>query len=171
MSSLTTKAAGALLNLVEYYSDPEIIPMGIDNSFIVPINKSLYIEDSFDLIYSLNKNIHVVKWVFNYKLKNEFMHVADFAVMHKGFEHSYGQKVNNAKFGYYDLIHSKPEFVEYEINSEDLDALKYWSNSIEEEKIFPSRRGVTTYCKQCPYDKQCAKWDRWFKKEMSNNER
>ena len=44
----------------------------------------------------------------NYKLKNEFMHVADFAVMHRGFEHSYGSKINNAKFGYYELIHPKP---------------------------------------------------------------
>lgn len=170
-ASLTTKAASALLNLVENFSDSEIIPIGIDAPFMIPMSKTAFIEDSFDLIYSLNKKTYVVKWVFNYKLKNEFMHVADFAIMYKGFEHCYGSKVLNTKFGYYDLINSKPEFVEYQVNHEDLDALKYWTMSIENEQIFPSRRGVTTYCKQCPYDKPCAKWDKWFKKETVKNEK
>lgn len=166
-ASLTTKAASALLNLVENYSNSEIIPMGIDEEFIVPIIPNVYIEDKFDLMYSHKNKVYVVKWVFNHKMKNEFLHVAEMAIMHKAFFHKYGDKLSSAKFGYYDLISPKPSFVQYDVEQEDLEALSFWCNSIAEEKIFPSRRGATTYCKSCPFDKPCSKWDNWSKERKA----
>jgi hypothetical protein len=157
-ASMTTKAASALLNLVEKFSDPEIIPIGIDADFIVPIVDEIYLEDKFDLVYYKNKKTHVVKWSFNHNLKNEFLHVAEMAGMHKAFFHQYGEKIVSAEFGYYDLISSKPHFIEYDVSSEDTDALIFWCSSIQKEQIFPSRRGLTTYCKSCPFDKPCSKW-------------
>ena len=166
-ASLTTKAAASLLNLVDNYSDPNIIPIGISTEFIVPILNNFYIEDKFDLIYSQNKNIYVIKWAFNHKLKNDFLHVAEMTSMHKGFVHKYGDKIANAKFGYYDLLNPKGEFYEYKIEPEDLQALNYWCSSLSEEEVFPSRRGATAYCKSCPFDKPCSKWDNWSKKEKN----
>lgn len=170
-ASLTTKAAASLLALVENFSSPDIIPMGISSEFIAPIVGTVYIEDSFDLIYSQKGKVYVVKWAFNHKMKNEFRHVAEMAVMYKGFYHKYGSKIKDAKFGYYDLLSVKSNFFEYEIESEDMLALSYWCTSLENESVFPSRRGTITYCKSCPFDKPCSKWDKWEKKESLSNEK
>jgi hypothetical protein len=165
MASLTTKAAGALLSLVENFSDTSIIPMGIDHEYIVPVIDGVYVEDKFDLIYYKDKKTYVIKWAFNHKMKNEFMHVAEMASMYKAFFHQYGNKINTAEFGYYDLISPKPEFIRYDVGSGDIDALVYWCSEIQKEDTFPSRRGLTTYCKSCPFDKPCSKWVAWSKKE------
>jgi hypothetical protein len=157
-ASMTTKAASALLNVVEKFSDPEIIPIGIDADFIVPIVGDVYLEDKFDLIYYKNNKTHVVKWSFNHNMKNDFLHVAEMAGMYRAFLHQYGEKILQAEFGYYDLVSSKPQFINYDITPDYIDALVFWCSSIEKENIFPSRRGLTTYCKSCPYDKPCSKW-------------
>lgn len=164
-ASLTTKAAAAILSLVENFSDTNIIPIAIDSEYLVPVSGSVYIEDKFDLIYSYKKNTYVIKWTFNHKLKNDFMHVAEMASSYMAFKHHYGSRVDVSRFGYYDLISGKPEFIEYEIEKGDIEALIYWCSSLESENVFPSRRGLTSYCKQCPFDKPCAKWTNWAKKE------
>jgi hypothetical protein len=164
-ASLTSKAAAALLDLVEKFSESDIIPIGIDSEYIFPMGNDVYVEDKFDLIYSSGNKTFVIKWAFNHNLKNEFMHVAEMASMYRAFSFKYGEKIKDAKFGYYDLITAKPGFIEYSVSQEDLDALSYWCSSIASENVFPSRRGLTTYCKTCPFDKPCAKWDKWAKKE------
>jgi hypothetical protein len=166
MSSLTTKAASALLNLVENFSDSTIIPIGIDHEYIVPVIDNVYVEDKFDLIYYKDNKTYVVKWAFNHKMKNEFMHVAEMASMYKAFFHQYGNKIHTTEFGYYDLISPKPEFIKYDVGSEDIEALTYWCTEISKEETYPSRRGLTTYCKSCPFDKPCSKWVAWGKKEV-----
>lgn len=168
--SLTTKAASALLSLVDNFSDSSIIPIGIDDDFIVPVVGNVYMEDKFDLIYSHNRKTYVVRWAFNHKMKNDFMHVAEMAGLYKAFVHKYGSRISSAEFGYYDLISPNPSFIQYEIDQEDIDALVYWCSSLESEKVFPSRRGLTTYCKQCPFDKQCSKWVPGINREKVANE-
>ncbi len=139
--------------------------MGIDHEYIVPVVDGVYIEDKFDLIFYRDKKTYVIKWAFNHKMKNEFMHVAEMASMYKAFFHQYGNKIHTAEFGYYDLISPKPEFIKYDVGSGDIDALVYWCSEIQKEETFPSRRGLTTYCKSCPFDKPCSKWVAWSKKE------
>lgn len=165
MASMTTKAASALLSLVENFSDPLIIPIGIDHEYTAPIVGSVYMEDKFDLIYSKNNKTYVVKWAFNHKMKNEFMHIAEMAGLYKAFIHQYGNRIKSAEFGYYDLISPKPEFIKYDVGPEDLEALVFWCSSLEKENVFPSRRGLTTYCKSCPFDKPCSKWVAWSRNE------
>ena len=164
-ASLTTKAAAALLSLVDNFSDTSIIPMGIDHEYTVPIVDGVYMEDKFDLIYHKNNKTYVVKWAFNHKMKNEFMHTAEMAGMYKAFLNQYGNKILTTEFGYYDLISPKPEFIKYDVGHEDIEALVYWCNSIKKEEVYPSRRGLTTYCKSCPFDTPCSKWVAWKKKE------
>lgn len=165
MASLTTKAASALLSLVNNFSDPLIVPIGIDHEYIVPITGSVYMEDKFDLIYAKNNKTYVIKWAFNHKMKNEFMHVAEMAGLYKAFGHQYGNKIFTTQFGYYDLISPKPEFIKYDVGEEDIEALVYWCSSLEREDVFPSRRGLTTYCKSCPFDKPCSKWNPFLSKD------
>lgn len=170
-ASLTTKAASALLSLVENFSDSSIIPIGIDHEYIVPVVGSVYMEDKFDLIFHRDNKTYVVKWAFNHKMKNEFMHVAEMAGLYKAFFHQYGNRIHTTEFGYYDLISPKPQFIKYDVGAEDLDALMFWCSSLEKEEVFPSRRGLTTYCKSCPFDKPCSKWLPFLNKEKELNEK
>lgn len=157
-SSLTTRAAAVLLDLIENFSDQDIIPIGIDEEYICPVTKTVAIKDKFDLIYSKNKEIFVIKWIFNYKLKYEDSYIVDFSSMYLGYKNKFPSKVSQSNFGYVDLMNQKCEFNEVKIEQADIDALKYWCDSLKEETIFPSRRGKTAYCKSCPFDKPCSKW-------------
>ena len=129
------------------------------------------IKDKFDLIYSQNGKTFVVKWLFNHKLKYEDTYIVDFSVMNLAYKNKFPNKIQSTKFGYFDLLNQKPEFTEFKIEQEDLDALKYWCSSLSEENVFPSRRGLTAYCKSCPYDKPCSKWVAWSKKEEKNDKK
>lgn len=171
ISSLTTKAATVLLDISENFSDPDIIPIGIDEDYLAPITKQVSIYGKFDLIYSKNNSIYVVKWIFNHKMKNNDYYVMDFTSMYIGFANKFGQRVSMANFGYCDLMNQKNTFISHEIEPSDMEALKYWCNSLSEEKIFPSRRGLTSYCKVCPFDSPCSKWSNWYKKESSSGKK
>jgi hypothetical protein len=167
-ASLTSKAAAVLLELIENFGEQDIIPIGIDEEYIVPITQNVAIKDKFDLIYLKNKKIYVIKWVFNFKLKDKNSYVFDFSVMNAAFTNKFPDKKDKTIFGYFDLMNQKSDFVQFTTEIEDLDALKYWCDSLYEEKIFPSRRGLTSYCKSCPFDKPCLKWVAWKKKEKIN---
>ncbi len=52
-------------------------------------------------------------------------------------------------------------FIEYQITEEDIDSLEYWCDTIVEKEIFVPRRGLTSYCKKCPFDTPCLKWVGW----------
>ncbi len=167
-ASLTSKAAAVLLELIENFGEQNIIPIGIDQEYIAPITNNIAIKDKFDLIYFQNKKIHVIKWVFNHKLKYTDSYIFDFAVMNVGFSNMYPDKKDITSFGYFDLMNQKSNFTEFTIEPADIQAIKYWCDSLYDEQIFPSRRGLTSYCKSCPYDKPCSKWVAWKKKEEKN---
>ncbi len=167
-ASLTSRAAAVLLDLIENFGEQDIIPIGIDEEYVTPVTDEIAIKDKFDLIYSKDKKIYVVKWVFNHKLKYEDSYIFDFAVMNMGFTNKFHDKKNVTTFGYIDLMNQKTDFVEFSVENADIEALKYWCESLYEEKIFPSRRGLTSYCKSCPFDKPCSKWVAWEKKEQKN---
>jgi hypothetical protein len=170
-ASLTSKAANVLLELIDNFGEKKIIPMGIDEDCIAPINSSIGIKDKFDLIYYKDGKIHILKWMFNYKLKHQYTYVLDFAVMNMGFINKFGNKIDQAKFGYFDLLNQKSGFNEVYVEEADIEAVKYWCESLLEETIFPSRRGLTSYCKVCPFDKPCSKWTSWNKKEKTNGKK
>ena len=167
-ASLTTKAASVLLGISENFSDPDIIPMAIDEEFIVPINDKVAVSDRFDLIYYHNNKIYVVKWVFNIKFKKQYLYATDFAVLNMSYWNKYGNKIDNTKFGYYDLLNPKQNFTEFESKKEDVETLSAWCNSLDEEKFFLPKRGMISYCSSCPYDSQCSKWTLDSKEKKEN---
>jgi len=165
MASLTSKASVILLELIENFGEKNIIPIGIDEEYVVPITGSVAIKDRFDLIYSKNKKIYIIKWVFNHRSKYESGYVFDFAFMSAAFNHKFGNKKNKAVFGYFDLMNQKPGLTQFMTEKADINALEYWCTALYEEKVFPSRRGLTFYCKSCPFDKPCSKWAAWKKED------
>jgi hypothetical protein len=163
MASLTTKAAGILLSFCNFFEDETIIPIGIAEEYNVPVGKSI-INDEFDLIFSKNNQIHVIKWVFNYKDSHHYLYNVDFICMYYAYMiKNNGKALNNVKFGYYDIMAPKHSIQLLDIYKEDVDSIEYWVSTIEGKKVFAPRRGLTYYCKRCPFDTPCSKWSQWSK--------
>lgn len=160
-ASLTSKAAAALLEFYNRHSESQAVPMAIDQQFYLPVEKSAKINGKFDLITYYDSYYYVYKWVFNFRNSHNSMYQMDFAVLHEAFKHKFPEKINQVKFGYYDLISSSQKFVEYEFEQDDSRALKYWCATISEDEKFVPRRGLTSYCKKCPFDTPCSKWKDW----------
>lgn len=160
-SSLTSKAAAALLDFYNAYSEDDSIPMAINQQFWVPVGNKSKIDGKFDLILYKNGEYYVNKWVFNFRSSHVSLYQMDFAVLHEAFAHKFPEKISKAHFGYYDILSSGSKFIEYETSVDDSKALRYWCNSIEEDEKYVPRRGLTSYCKKCPFDKPCSKWNNW----------
>ena len=45
------------------------------------------------------------------------------------------------------------------IEKKDIQLLKYWAGELQNETVFAPRRGLTSYCKSCPYDLPCSRWE------------
>ena len=94
---------------------------------------------------------------------HQHMYQVNFATMYNAFAVKHGERISKASFGYIDLLTSKVSFVDFEITKEDLDSLKFWADELEQAENFVPRRGLTWYCKKCPFDKPCSKWSNWSK--------
>jgi len=161
MASMTTKAAGILLAFHEKYANSDFMPIGIQEDYIDVIEPNLVVEDKFDLILVSSNQIDVVKILFNYRNSNRFAHQIDFASMYSAFAKKHPKKIHLAKFGYIDILSANVNIINYEITKEDIDAYEYWSSSVLDKKVFVPRRGLTSYCKKCPFDDPCSKWNDW----------
>jgi len=135
--------------------------MAIDQEFYVPVGDLVKIKSNFDLILYKNGEYFIYKWVFNFRTSHTSLYQIDFSVLSEAFAHKFPHKKPKARFGYYDILASSQKFIEYQVNQEDAKALKYWCGTIEEDKKFVPRRGLTSYCKKCPFDKPCSKWKDW----------
>ncbi len=164
-SSLTTKAAAALLSFYENFSDETYIPIAINEEYVVPITAKVKIKDKFDIILFKNNKYYVIKIMFNYKNSHQYMYQVDFASMYNYFAVKHGDRISQAVFGYVDLLSPKILFTNFKITKEDLDSLKFWADELDQENKFVPRRGLTWYCKKCPFDKPCSKWSKWSKNE------
>lgn len=164
-ASLTTKAASALLSFYENFSDETYIPIAINEEYVVPITAKVKMKDKFDVILFKDNKYYIIKIMFNYKNSHQYMYQVDFASMYNCFEVKHGDRISKAVFGYIDLLSSKISFIDFKITKEDLDSLRFWADELEQEKNFVPRRGLTWYCKRCPFDKPCSKWSKWSKNE------
>jgi hypothetical protein len=160
-ASLTTKAAATLLSFHKNFSDKNYIPISINDECVVPIGKDAKIKYVFDTILVKNKKYYVIKFLFNYKDSHQNMYEVDFAAMKHAYSFKNPTKLKQTKFGYVDFMQPKIFFQEYNIEEDDITALKFWTQEIVNEEAFVPRRGLTWYCKSCPFDKPCSKWKGW----------
>lgn len=160
-SSLTSKAAAALLDFYNFYADDAAVPMAIDQKFFIPVSKTMGINGVFDLILFKDNKYFVYKWLFNMKNSHSFMYQIDFSILYQGFKYKFYDKIKDARFGYYDITAGNKKFVEQDVNEEDIKSLGFWCATIEEDDKMVPRRNLTPYCKKCPFDKPCSKWKGW----------
>lgn len=163
-ASYTTEASAALLNFYETFSEDEGEPFLIDEKFVVPFTKEIKLEGSFDLVlrYRPKKTFIMFKWSARGKKPAISNLEIDFSVLKYAFDYKTESMDNYTKlYGLYDLTSSNPGFEQVLSTKADQSALKFWANSIIEDKVYPPRRGLTPYCKSCPFDKHCTDWNGW----------
>lgn len=164
-ASYTTEASSALLAFYEKFAEDDGEPYLVDDNFIVPFTDKIKLEGSFDLVlrYRPQRTFVVMKWSARGKKPALSNLNVDFSILKHAFNYKTTSITGyNKIYGLYDLTSSKPGFEIVKVTKEDLDALTFWASSIVEEKVFPSRRGLTPYCKVCPFDRECKDWKGWL---------
>lgn len=158
LASYSNDATSVLLGFYENFADDEGEPFLIDEPYTVQIDDHIRLEGSFDLVLRYRKHnlFRVIKWSTKKRKPTTASLITDFSSIKYAFDFKSRDKEISKSFGLYDLASPKPGFYSVDVTSDDVNALLYWAREIDKEKIFPSRRGLTAYCKVCPYDSPCS---------------
>lgn len=161
MASLSNTAAISLIKFHEDFSEKQLDPLLIDENFIIQIDKNIRLTGTFDLVLR-NKDEHmVIMWCGRKRRPTVSSLLMDFAAMRIAFEHRNKGKNLNVKYYLYDLGSSKPGFFEFYPQDRDVNSLMYWLRELYYDERHVPRRGLTAYCKGCPFDEICEAWHEW----------
>lgn len=161
--SYATQASVSLMVFHEYFSlNPNTEVVLFDEPFMVPINNEIAIKGTFDVILREKKDggeyrYHIYKWLTNNSKKPLSYWGFDFSML----AYAYSFRNKNAKdvhFYLWDFVSTEPKVRGIELEQDDIDSMIYWCKELAAEKTFPSKRGLTPYCKGCFYDRECKSW-------------
>lgn len=163
-TSYTTQAAVAFLKFFEEFADKQGTQvLLVDEKFCVPLGKEIALEGSFDLVTREQDpdgvfHYKIYKWITN-NLKKPITYWAfDFAVQAYAFKYRNNNKPLRTSYYLWDFGSTVPGAKEIEIEKDDLDSISYWAELLNSTEIFVPRRGLTSLCKSCPFDKECRNW-------------
>lgn len=163
-TSYTTQAAAALRVFWEEFANkPEEQVVLVDEKFCVPLTKEIALEGTFDVILreKLENNTYkykVFKWTTT-SVKRTMSHwVFDMACIDYAFKYRNNNRPMDISYYIWNFGGATIGARQVELENEDLNLLKYWANDVKNTKVFAPRRGLTSYCKSCPFDKSCSKW-------------
>ena len=160
LASYSNAAAAALLRFYEDFIDYKADPIIIDENFLIPIGDNLRLEGTFDLVLKKANSFQVIKWSTKTKRPPLDSFTYDFAGLKAAYD--YRNKSGRApEFLMYDLGSTNPGGVVMHPSTSDVKALIYWANRAKEAhdaELYVPRRGFTTYCRNCPFDRACKKF-------------
>lgn len=159
ISSYASAAAGNLLKFHEDFTQLNADPILIDEKYHVPLTREVRLDGTIDLVLRENGSYSVVKWAARQRRPSMGSLLTDFAALRYSFE--YRTRLRGARYYLYDLGSSRPGLVEVYPTDEDLKAFIFWVQELNEEEVFAPRRGLTSYCRGCEYDKPCSEWKEW----------
>lgn len=158
-TSYTTQAAAALLAFYEDFADqPKKDVLLLNEPFVVPLNKDVKLEGSFDLILREGPStFHLYKWSGYHKRISAAQFNIDFAILDYAFRYRNNFKPVLLHFHAYDFCSTKPGDILFEVTEQDSSSVEFWTNQIRETEVFAPRRGLTSYCKRCEFweDDRC----------------
>lgn len=161
LASYSNTAAAALLQFYEDFIDYPGDPVMIDEKFLVPLNKELRLEGTFDLMLRKKHNFQIIRWSTKTKRPASDSFNYDFAAQRIAYEYRNHNKWH-PEYLLYDLGSTHPGGVPMDPTKEDVNTLLYWANeayhAVNKEKYVP-RRGFTTYCRGCEFDKPCRSFE------------
>lgn len=158
--SYNTDAAVALLKFHEDFYDTDWDPILIDENFLVPMTRDIRLSGRFDLVLRRGDEHKVVKYSGRLGRPAINKMMVDFALMRHAFEirHDWSKRTS---YHLYDLGSSKPGFVRARPTNTDLNALYYWAHQTATQDVYAPRRGLTAYCRGCPFDAPCSTFDKY----------
>jgi len=157
LSSMNTKAVSCIMKFYEDFSQDLNDPLVINENFTVALNKGIHLTGTFDLILRnpKTKKISVIKWLATPKRPNLSALNIDFASLSYAFKNKNIGKDLDISYYAYDLGSNKGGFIEVDVTQEDINSLIYWAEEVANASAFVPRRGLTHYCKKCPFDTPC----------------
>lgn len=160
LASYNTDAAVALMKFHEDFADDSWQPILIDEKFLVPLTREVRISGQFDLVLRKGEEHRVVKYAGRLRRPPMNTLMMDFAVLRHAFE-SRNEQRRKVSYHLYDLGSSKPGFVKARPTKSDLNALHFWVNQAAKTEVYAPRRGLTAYCRGCPFDRPCSMWNHY----------
>lgn len=163
MASYSNIAAASLEVFHDRFAEDNSIPIMIDEEFVVPFGGNIRLNGGFDLILKDKDEYRIIKW--HGRPKKPKSTLLDFAALKYAFEYKSNKK-KKATYHLYNLATAKNPWLKIEQPlPDDVRALKYWADEIDDCDVFVPRRGFTAYCKSCPFDTTCLEWNGWPAKD------
>lgn len=160
----SNNAALSLLKFYEDFSGKIGEPIAIDENYIVPLGKEIKLTGKFDVVLQLGNVVSVVKINTSNVKPTWGTSIMSLAAMRYAFEFKNSERDLRVQYLFYDVGSQSPGFVKMQASQKDINALNFWANEIKNAKFFVPRRGLTSYCRKCPFDKPCSKFE--FSKEL-----
>jgi hypothetical protein len=164
IASYSNIAALGLMKLYEDFGDVDIIPMLINEKYIVPKGETADVSVRFqgviDLAIRREHGYEVYTWSTEKRRPSQNSLAMELAATKMAFDYRSPRRLPTS-YKVYDLGSSSPGHFDVDINDLPSDALEFWIKEIVSEQVFPSRRGLSSYCRGCPFDALCASWKGW----------
>lgn len=157
MASYSNAAVMALMKFHEDFENDLWEPLLISESFLVPLTDQVRIAGTFDLVLRRGKNHKVLLISGRQKRPTMGQLLLDFAVQKYAFDSRHDDR-KSVKYGLYDVGSTRPGFVTATPTKKDVQALFYWANQAVNSEVYAPRRGLTAYCRGCPFDAPCSKF-------------
>lgn len=163
-TSYTTQAAAALRIFWEEFADkPNQQVVLVDEKFCVPLSGKIALEGLFDLV--LREKLedgtfkyHLYKWTTTSIKRTTNFWAFDMACLDYAFSYRNNHKQLNKSYHIWNFGGNTIGDREIQLEGDDFKLLDYWANSINDTEVFTPRRGLTSYCKSCPFDRACSMW-------------
>lgn len=160
VSSMNTKAVSCIMKFYEDFSLDNRDPIVINEGFTTALDREIRLNGVFDVVLRdpKTRDISVIKWLSSPKRANLSGLSIDFSILRYAFETKNKNLKGLVNYYAYDIGSDKNEFIQIDVKDEDINNLKYWARQVDKTEIFAPRRGLTSYCKKCPFDDPCKKF-------------
>lgn len=132
----------------------------LNEDYIVPILKQkATLSGKVDLVVRDKKTntFSIYKWINSTNIPSDWRYnliAADYA-----FKYRYNFKDIKTRHFVWSFFGAKIGAAEIALESKDFASMGYWADEMINDKVFMDRYGYSTYCKTCPYEAQCLKWN------------
>jgi hypothetical protein len=162
-ASYASGAAMALLRFYEQFAQPVGDPVGIDQAFLVSIDRDVRLEGKYDLILKRRYEHRVIMWWTKTRLPSTDQLLMDFSALKYAYEWDRGRDWHGVSVSYwiYNLATPTSTLTKIDVSGDDVAAFTYWVRRARDTDAFVPRRGLSTYCRGCPFDELCRGWKKW----------
>ena len=159
-TAFSTRAVEVITLLFEEFKDVSGSQVfWLNESYSVPfVDKKAVLTGQVDLVLrQKEKNrYHIFKWAHSNEKSINWLYdlvSADYALR-------YRIQDPNATTRHYvwNFYGNKLGRVQVELEQKDFDLMAHYAEQLVNDELYVPRYGYSTYCKSCPYEKQCINW-------------